>query len=263
LDWAGTTLDYGCFAPTEAFIWAFGQFGLTATAEEARAPMGMAKRGHIEAMLAGGRLGGLWRTRHGRDADAGDIDAIYRCFEPALMAALPRHAELLPGVAEAVAALRRQGLRLGSTTGYSRPMMEVLAPLAASQGYLPDCLACPDDVGGRGRPYPYMLWRNLEHLGVAAIGEVLKVGDTAADMAEARHAGCLAVGVVKGSSMLGLSAEELDSLSDGDAARLLAAAEAGFMQAGADYVISEIGELPGLVERLQAGYRPHERGDDE
>ena len=39
-DWAGTTVDYGCFAPVKAFIEAFEQFGITPTLEEVRKPMG-------------------------------------------------------------------------------------------------------------------------------------------------------------------------------------------------------------------------------
>jgi len=52
LDWAGTTVDYGCFAPVDAFLLAFAAFGVTPTIEETRAPMGVQKRAHIENMLA-------------------------------------------------------------------------------------------------------------------------------------------------------------------------------------------------------------------
>ena len=45
-DWAGTTVDYGCFAPVNAFALAFQKFGVTPTVEEIRAPMGMLKRDH-------------------------------------------------------------------------------------------------------------------------------------------------------------------------------------------------------------------------
>ena len=43
MDWAGTAVDYGCFAPVAAFLKAFGEVGITVTMEEARRPMGMAK----------------------------------------------------------------------------------------------------------------------------------------------------------------------------------------------------------------------------
>ena len=47
-DWAGTTVDYGCFAPVKAFIEAFKKFGIEPTVDEVRAPMCMLKHDHIE-----------------------------------------------------------------------------------------------------------------------------------------------------------------------------------------------------------------------
>ena len=46
-DWAGTTVDYGCFAPVQAFSEVFKEFGVTPTMEEVRKPMGMLKIDHI------------------------------------------------------------------------------------------------------------------------------------------------------------------------------------------------------------------------
>lgn len=50
-DWAGTTVDYGCFAPVQAFIEVFKEFGMEVTMEETRKPMGMLKWDHIKTML--------------------------------------------------------------------------------------------------------------------------------------------------------------------------------------------------------------------
>ena len=35
-DWAGTTVDYGCFAPVQAFVEAFREFGVEPTMDETR-----------------------------------------------------------------------------------------------------------------------------------------------------------------------------------------------------------------------------------
>ena len=42
-DWAGTTVDFGCFAPVSAFVEAFRKAGIDVTLEETRAPMGKLK----------------------------------------------------------------------------------------------------------------------------------------------------------------------------------------------------------------------------
>ena len=44
LDWAGTTLDYGCYAPAVVFIEVYKRKGVPISIEEARGPMGAHKR---------------------------------------------------------------------------------------------------------------------------------------------------------------------------------------------------------------------------
>ena len=60
LDWAGTTVDYGCFAPVQAFAEAFGEYGIQPTMDEIRGPMGMLKRDHVRTMLEMERISGEW-----------------------------------------------------------------------------------------------------------------------------------------------------------------------------------------------------------
>ena len=48
LDWAGTTMDYGCMAPAVVFVEVFKRQGVPITMDEARAPMGAHKRVHIK-----------------------------------------------------------------------------------------------------------------------------------------------------------------------------------------------------------------------
>ena len=256
LDWAGTTVDYGCFAPVDAFMAAFADFGIHPTMEETRAPMGMQKRAHIGKMLEGRRLAQAWEKQHGRPHTQADIDQIYSRFEPALFSVLTKYADPLPGVLEAVAVIRTMGIVIGSTTGYTQAMMDVVVPLAKAKGYAPDCIVCPDETAGIGRPYPYMLWRNLEKLGIASIGEVLKIGDTAADMEEGKNAGCLCVGIIKGSSMLGLTEAELAGKNSTETAALFETAKQGYIEAGADYVLEDISALPDLIASLN-GVKRH------
>ena len=249
LDWAGTTVDYGCFAPVNAFIKAFETFGITPTMDETREPMGMEKRAHVAKMLEGERLSALWADKFGRSHTKEDIDGIYEMFEPALFKTLSGYTDIIPGVIETVHILRQMGIVIGSTTGYTKKMMDIVAPLAKEKSYAPDCLVCPEDVGC-GRPYPFMLWRNLEIMKVMDVRNVIKVGDTAADMEEGRNAGCICVGVIKGSSMLGLSEKELAQIPHSEIDVLITAAHKKFIKAGATHVIDEIKALPKLINMI-------------
>lgn len=247
LDWAGTTVDFGSEAPVRAFAESFERFGMSPTLEEIRRPMGKLKRDHIHEMMEMPRLGSQWETLHGRKWNENDVDEIYAVSEKAIMEVLPLFTEPKPFVREAVDLLREKGIKIGSTTGYTEEMMEIVSAEAEKKGYHPDMWVTPDQVEGRGRPYPYMIFKNLEGLGIESVSSAVKIGDTAADIAEGRNAGLISVGVVEGSSVMGLSAEEYKGLSGEEKESLDSEVRKKYAQWGADYVIQNFSELEDLI----------------
>lgn len=246
-DWAGTTVDYGCFAPVQAFVEVFQQFGIEPTMQEVREPMGMLKRDHIKAMLSMERIASLWEKQYHRAWTEEDVDKLYGQFEGKLLGILDKFAEVKPYVLETVKELRSRGIKIGSTTGYTDNMMAIVVPEAEKNGYAPDAWFSPDAVNHMGRPYPYMIYRNMEAFGVKSVDRVMKVGDTISDIREGKNAGVYTVGVVEGSSELGLSKEEYESLSDTEKQEKIDFVTQKFIQAGADAVIKNMGELLTLV----------------
>ena len=92
----------------------------------------------------------------------------------------------------------------------------------------------------------------MKQLGLLNVRTVIKVGDTASDMAEARNAGVIAVGVCEGSSMIGLDKASWCALEESKRQALLKDARSRFYAAGADFVINRMSELPSLIEDLEA-----------
>lgn len=250
LDWAGTTIDFGSFAPMGAFVEAFAQFGVEISIAQARGPMGMAKRDHIRNLLNEPAVADAWaRARGARPGDA-EIDAIYQVFVPMNEAVAPRYATLVPGAGEAVEALRARGLKIGSTTGYVRSIMQRILPVAAAQGYAPDNLVCADDVA-EGRPAPLGMYKCFVDLAVYPPEAVIKVDDTEPGIGEGKAAGCITVGVALSGNHVGLTVEGLAALPADAVASLRQAATAKLRAAGADHVIDTVADLPGLVDRLE------------
>ena len=60
-------MDYGCFAPVQAFLEVFREAGIEPEIDEVREPMGMLKREHIHTMLHMPRIRNLWREKYGRE----------------------------------------------------------------------------------------------------------------------------------------------------------------------------------------------------
>lgn len=260
LDWAGTTIDFGCFAPVQAFIETFKAAGIEVTMDEARAPMGMLKRDHIRAMLEMPRISSEWEEKCGRCYDENDIERLYSRFEPLLMESIAEYTNPLPGVVETVRMLRCEGLKIGSTTGYTDSMMAPVAEAAMAKGYSPDIWVTPDSTGSCGRPRPYMVFKNMEALRLSSTWSVVKVGDTVADIKEGLNAGVWSIGVIIGSSQMGLTAEEFSSLSEAEKTLVIKRTGDAFLSAGADFTINTISELPELIDTInsliQKGKRP-------
>lgn len=249
-DWAGTAVDYGCFAPVQAFREAFAHYDVPVTMEETRKPMGMLKRDHIRTMMKMERVAAEWKRVHGREASEEDVEAVYAQFEPKLFSILKDYSSPKPFVLETVDTLRKMGIKIGSSTGYTDAMMDIVVKGAAKEGYSPDFWISPDDVGGKGRPYPYMIFENMKVLGVSSVKNVVKVGDTVSDIREGVSAGVWSVGVIEGSSELGLTQEEFEQMSPEQKEKECCRVEQVFRKAGADFVIDNLSQLPALIRML-------------
>jgi phosphonoacetaldehyde hydrolase len=212
--------------------------------------MGMAKADHIRAVGRAHAAAAAWRARHGRDFSEADVQAIFDVFEPMNVASVRDHAELIPGVKEVLASLAARGVRFGSTTGYTRPIMEVLAPLAAAQGFAPEVTVCAGDLAA-GRPAPLQMWHAMAAMGVWPAAAVVKVDDTPPGIGEGRGAGTWAVGVALTGNIAGLSAEELAALPESDRAAIREKATAELTEAGAHLVIDSAADLPAAVAQIE------------
>lgn len=250
-DWAGTTVDYGSRSPTQVFIEIFRRRGVEITVAEARGPMGRAKHEHIAMVAALPRVSAAWQQQYGRLPTDTDVLSMYQDFLPLQKAILQHGSDMIPGVVEAVAKLRQQGLKIGSSTGYTRELMEVVIPVARAQGFEPDVVVCSDDVT-QGRPAPLMNLRAAELLQVHPASHVLVVDDTAVGIEAGRNAGMTTVAVSLTGNALGLSESEVRRLPASELADRLRRITAEFTAAGADYVIPSVAELPELLQQMTA-----------
>jgi phosphonatase-like hydrolase len=191
-DIAGTTVDdHGHVY--RALEEAVRENGVDVRPEDLQTWMGADKVEAIRALL---RLGG-------HAADASTASATFSRFRTILAeryAAEPPTP--FPGVVEALAELRARGIKVALTTGFSD---DVAAPLLDSLGWTAgsgpestlDAIVTTSEVAA-GRPAPYMIHRAMEKTGVFDVRSVLAAGDTTVDVAAARNAGVIAVGVLTG-----------------------------------------------------------------
>jgi phosphonoacetaldehyde hydrolase len=258
-DWAGTTVDYGCRAPTEVFRRVFAQAGVEITVDEARGPMGTYKKDHIRALLQMPAVAARWQAVHSHLPEESDVERLYGQFEPLQIDCVTQYADLIPGTRETVASLRGRGISIGSSTGYTAAMMVPLVAAARDRGYDPDTIVTMSDVPA-GRPAPWMCFENARRLSVYPMEGVVVVDDTPVGIEAGLNAGTWTVGVVRTGNELGLSPDEIAALDADELKRRLDRAAARLAHAGAHYVLDSIAELPACIDhveyRLGQGEKP-------
>jgi phosphonoacetaldehyde hydrolase len=258
-DWAGTMVDFGCRAPVDALLAAFSSEGVDVTEAEARRDMGVAKRDHVRALLAAPRVCEAWTLAKSKAPDETDVDRLHDALEPLMRAAAATHSDLIPGAAHMAASLRAQGIKVGSSTGYTRTMMADILPLAAAQGYTPDVVVCAGETAV-GRPSPLPMWKALSELKAWPARACVKVDDAEVGVAEGAAAGVWSIGLAGSGNGVGLSLADYASLTPESRTERVARAAAALKAAGADYVIDTIADLPPVLAeisaRIAAGERP-------
>jgi phosphonoacetaldehyde hydrolase len=259
LDWAGTVVDFGSFAPTQIFVEAFAEFDVQVSIEEARGPMGMGKWDHIRTLCNDPAIAERYRKAFGRTPTDDDVTAIYERFMPLQIEKIATHSALILGALDTLTGLREQGLKIGSCSGYPAVVMAKVVELAAKNGYVADHVVATDEVPN-GRPWPAQALANVIALGIDDVAACVKVDDTVPGILEGRRAGMWTVALVCSGNALGLTWEEYQALApeklDAERARI----HTLFEGSKPHYLIDTINELPQVIadinRRLANGEMP-------
>jgi phosphonoacetaldehyde hydrolase len=228
---------------------------------EARGPMGLRKDLHINELTKVPEIRERWKGVHEKYPDDGDVDKMFEDFVPMQLDCLQKYTSLLPGVAETTQKFQKEGIKIGSSTGFVRSMVDILEADAKKQGYVPDASVAGDEVIHGARPKPFMVYRNLDLMDISPIQSVVKVDDTVSGVGEALEAGCWGVGIARYSNYMNVNTlEEGENLSEDEIARRLAYTRDILQKSGAHYVIDTFDQLVDVIDdvnkRLARGEKP-------
>ena len=259
-DWAGTTVDFGSRAPMGAFVKLFQSEGVEMTISQARIPMGINKWDHINALLSLPEIQSQWIRIHGRSHTSADVDRLLEIFVPMNKVSIRECGQLIPGMADLTKLLREHHIKIGSTTGYTKELLDILLPIAKQQGYVPDTLSYSGDTPF-GRPSAQMMHKCAVQLGLDNPLSFIKVDDTLPGIEEGKAFGCWTVGVAVSGNALGLSLEELNVLSKEESENLKNLARMKIQEMRPDYTIDSVADLMPVIDqinkRLDLGEKPN------
>ncbi|HLZ55547.1 MAG TPA: HAD family hydrolase [Ktedonosporobacter sp.] len=190
-DMAGTTVEDKGGRVLNCLVETTKQHDLPGTPEELNALMGMNKL-EVFRMLAERRFPGTL-------ADAERLaQTALATFVTKMRAAYEIDLAPIPGAEETFAFLRARGMKIAVDTGFDSGVGGLIMERLNWPGRLIDCVVYSSDVS-RGRPAPYMIFRAMEQVGVLDVHQVMKLGDSPADLEEGYNAGCgEVIGVLSG-----------------------------------------------------------------
>jgi phosphonatase-like hydrolase len=202
-DLAGTTIrdDNGV---RDCLHEAAQEFDLPATPEEIQLHMGTNKI-HLYQFLIARSRGAQLNFRDFEKLDVPETleqaTKIFHRYEEIMIAYYRREVREIEGAADTFRWCHDRGIKVATGTGFHRQVTEAIMD---SLGWLRDGLVdIAVDVqhtpNHRGRPAPFMIFHAMSQLDIQSVHEVIKLGDTPADMLEGHNAGCRGIiGVLSG-----------------------------------------------------------------
>ena len=257
LDWAGTTMDFGCMAPAVVFRKVFEKAGVPISLEEARVPMGAHKKVHIGLICEIPSVRRRWVETLGSEPTEADVVRMFEDFVPMQEACLSEYSQLIPGTLEVIAECRTRGYKIGSTSGYLPGMLAINLADAQKQGYDPDATFGAGDVL-RGRPFPHMVLRNMLELDISPVQSVVKVDDTLTGIEEGLNAGSWAIGLAISGNEVGVPLADWQAFPEAVKQKHRDRIYPSMYQRGAHYVIDSIADLMPCLDDIEARMK---RGD--
>jgi len=115
-----------------------------------------------------------------------------------------KQVQAMPGAEETFQWCKANGIKVATDTGFHRAVNEaILGGLKWRERGLVDLSVDIDNCNGVGRPAPYLIFHIMQQLGIQSVHEVIKIGDTPADLLSGYHAGCIGnIGVLSGANDL-------------------------------------------------------------
>jgi phosphonoacetaldehyde hydrolase len=253
-DWTGTFVDAGSLSVKDAIKITFNMYGIRIDNKVAAAPTGSRTDQHVRMVMETPSVKNDWFVNYKRFPTENDIKEVYDKLVDVQLNILQNYTKIIPGSDVMMRQLREDyGIKFGLTTGFIKSMSDIVNRSAKYQGLEFDSVVAGDEVDYGSRPYPFMLYKNLNNLGVENIRSVIKVDDTEVGIKEAIAAGCWSVGVSRWSTYTEYdSLDHLARATPAEKDKKSNTAKTILLNAGANFVIEDVTMLPDIVDMINS-----------
>ncbi len=127
---------------------------------------------------------------------------VFELYSEIMVAYYRNQVKAIPGAEDVFRWCRSQAIKVVTDTGFHRDVnTAIMEGLQWKERGLVDLTLDVENTNGIGRPAPYMIFHAMMELGIQSVREVIKIGDTPADLLSGHNAGCIGnIGVLSGTN---------------------------------------------------------------
>ncbi len=202
-DLSGTTVQDDT-AVQDCLYEAARQYDLSTSPEEIAYHLGMNKIHLYQFLIARSRGEAVRIQDLEKHRDPGTeplAREIFDRYETLMLEHYRRGVREVAGASETFRWCREHGIKVATDTGFHGRITDAIMEGSGwiREGLVDIAVHVESIPGQRGRPAPFMIFHAMEKLDIQSVHQVIKVGDTPADMLEGYNAGCRGVvGVLSG-----------------------------------------------------------------
>ena len=210
---------------------------------------GMNNQKHILNILNDKTILKKWFNRYNDYPDEYDVKVLLNELNQEQCAYSETIIDILPETRECIDYLGFNYIKTGCTTGFDKENMNVIQnKLERNDIYLDSYVSSEGN-----KSHPFMIQENMKRLGISNPKEVMKIDDSTLGIEEGKNAGCITVAVARWSIHMNImnisDAYEFDETYP-DIQDKLKHSRNVLREAGADYVIDTLDELPRVIESI-------------
>ena len=188
-DVSGTIIDHGSLVTVNTFIKVFNKLGIKVNPKLIIKDMGIRKEIHIKKILKEKEVKIQIKSKISKDI----YNKICTIFDNELRHQVKKNLSYIVGFNDLLKFAKKNQVKIGLTTGYPRPVLNIILKHFKKKNFIPDFAVSATDVK-RGRPYGDMCLKILKKLKVNKKNS-LKVDDSISGIKEGINAGIKTVGI--------------------------------------------------------------------
>ena len=252
-DLGGTIVDRYSLTPFLSLKKVFQKYNIYVTNKLIFKDMGKEKKDHLIHILSDQSVIHQWINNFHRVPLKKDIDSLFNDFNKVQTKYSEEIVDVLPETQDCIDYLQFNYIQTGVTTGFNQENMNIIRDKLERRSIYLDSYVSSTCLDKPSRPYPFMIQKNMENLQVKDPKEVIKVDDTVVGIHEGMRAKCWTVGVARWSINMNLqSIDDAYGLSIHDVQDKLKYSRTVLGEAGADFVIDTLDDLPRVVEKINS-----------